>query len=317
MLAHALRRFQPFGNLDAQLLARLAQQARVLTLAADRWLVRPGRSLPGSYYLLRGRVRSYRPDAEIDARDERARQPIVPGPAAIKTLVTSSVLALEPRAAQLVAEQELFAGDSRPLQRLVPEPLPGGWEHRFVTHQVVTLLGPQQWQVLLRHMRAQRFATGQAVVEQGQRATDFFVLGAGRAEVVRDGRCVARLEPGDFFGEEALVLGAERNATVTMTAVGTVMGLSGEAFLEQFLAVLLTRFCAHQTRETLRVGSERRPGIIALAELRQVARRLAQGRCYEVLARQPAEAVLGAFLLVQAGHCAAPAPAALASFTPR
>jgi CRP-like cAMP-binding protein len=45
-------------------------------------------------------------------------------------------------------------------------------------------------------------------------AYEFFVIEEGRAEVVRDGRRLAELGPGDFFGEIGLLVTGRRTASV-------------------------------------------------------------------------------------------------------
>jgi CRP/FNR family transcriptional regulator, cyclic AMP receptor protein len=73
-----------------------------------------------------------------------------------------------------------------------------------------------------RHLRrlAERadeveFAKGEVIVEAGARGGAFFVILSGQARVTKDGRTLARLGPGDFFGELALLDGGPRSATVT------------------------------------------------------------------------------------------------------
>jgi MFS family permease len=61
-------------------------------------------------------------------------------------------------------------------------------------------------------------APGDAVVEQGNRGERFYVVEAGSADVVRDGRAVETLRRGECFGEIALLRDCVRTATVTASA---------------------------------------------------------------------------------------------------
>ena len=55
---------------------------------------------------------------------------------------------------------------------------------------------------------------GKVLIRQGELAHEFFVILDGAADVIRDGRVVTVLGPGDFFGEIALVGPPFRTATV-------------------------------------------------------------------------------------------------------
>lgn len=56
---------------------------------------------------------------------------------------------------------------------------------------------------------------GRVLIRERQGAYEFFIVVEGQAEVSRDGRPVAVLGPGDFFGELALLDRGLRDATVT------------------------------------------------------------------------------------------------------
>jgi CRP-like cAMP-binding protein len=60
--------------------------------------------------------------------------------------------------------------------------------------------------------------SGTLLVEQGDAGLLFFVVLAGTASVVRNGRPVSSLGPGDHFGELALLDDGPRSASVTSTS---------------------------------------------------------------------------------------------------
>jgi CRP-like cAMP-binding protein len=58
------------------------------------------------------------------------------------------------------------------------------------------------------------FASGRAIVEEGEAGEALFVILRGTAVVRRAGRKVAALIPGDFFGELSALDGGPRTASV-------------------------------------------------------------------------------------------------------
>lgn len=67
---------------------------------------------------------------------------------------------------------------------------------------------------LAREADAVEFGPGRAIVEEGQSGEALFVILTGTARVVRAGRKVATLIPGDFFGELSALDGGPRTASV-------------------------------------------------------------------------------------------------------
>jgi CRP/FNR family cyclic AMP-dependent transcriptional regulator len=77
-------------------------------------------------------------------------------------------------------------------------------------------LSQRQLKRLGRDFKERRFRPGTSIVRQGHMSgVDFFVIAEGEASVSIDGREVARLGPGDHFGELALIGERVRSATVT------------------------------------------------------------------------------------------------------
>jgi NADH:quinone reductase (non-electrogenic) len=76
----------------------------------------------------------------------------------------------------------------------------------------------------------EHFEPGQEVFEQGDVGDRVYVVLSGAAEVVRDGQRVAQLARGDYFGEMAVLGGAQRNATVRCVEPMDVLALPQREF---------------------------------------------------------------------------------------
>jgi CRP-like cAMP-binding protein len=81
----------------------------------------------------------------------------------------------------------------------------------------------------------QKFATwvsevsvpaGKHLAEEGEYAYDLFIIKDGSAEVIQDGKAVAELGPGEFFGEMGVLEKARRNATVVAKTPMTLLTLT-------------------------------------------------------------------------------------------
>ena len=67
---------------------------------------------------------------------------------------------------------------------------------------------------------------GQHLADEGEYAYDLFVIQDGTAEVTQDGKAVAELGAGQFFGEMGVLEKAPRNATVVAKTPMTLLTLS-------------------------------------------------------------------------------------------
>lgn len=87
-----------------------------------------------------------------------------------------------------------------------------------------------QVQVLNQHERV--FGLGDLVFDEGDVGEVLFVIQAGEIELTRQGpagrRVVARLGPGEFFGEMSVVIGEHRSARAVAVKPTRLLELDGE-----------------------------------------------------------------------------------------
>lgn len=118
--------------------------------------------------------------------------------------------------------------------------------------------------VVARHIDVAQAGVGVELVTQGEIGEVLYILLDGEARVDRDGVPVGVVQPGDYFGELALLDPAPRAATVTTTEPSVVAALSLRMFklllrsLPSISAELLADL-AHRARELGGDRSDRGP----------------------------------------------------------
>jgi CRP/FNR family cyclic AMP-dependent transcriptional regulator len=97
-------------------------------------------------------------------------------------------------------------------------------------------------------------AAGQPVVTEGSPGHEFYLILDGSAVVRRNGRKVATLGPGDYFGELALLDGGIRSASVTAESELKVLVIAQREFFSVLdgvpaVTVKILANMAHRLRE--------------------------------------------------------------------
>jgi CRP-like cAMP-binding protein len=85
-------------------------------------------------------------------------------------------------------------------------------------------------QRLARSFKERIFESGHAVAEEGKGGAGFFVIESGEATVSVRGEERAKLGPGDYFGEIALIDDGSRSATITADSDLHCYGLTSWEF---------------------------------------------------------------------------------------
>lgn len=91
-------------------------------------------------------------------------------------------------------------------------------------------LTPDQIDALTARLTCEAFAEDAVVVQEGGRDRTLYLVLEGEAEASRGGVVVARMLPGEYFGELGLLVDAPRAATVTATAPLLVATLALDAY---------------------------------------------------------------------------------------
>ena len=121
------------------------------------------------------------------------------------------------------------------------------WMTRMLQSEAFMKIPPAMIQSLLMKMRSVEMNAGDTVIRQGDEGEYFVTIQQGRCAVTRrdaedsDEQLLAELTEGDSFGEDSLVSGTKRNATVSMLTDGVVMRLAKEDFVALLQEPLVNR----------------------------------------------------------------------------
>ena len=228
-----------------------------------------------------------------------------------------------PPPAQAVSRAESTPGPNQvsltgPAGEVSPEPgrpPRRDWVARMRHIMAFRNMPPANVKALLERMERVRVRPGEVVVQQGDEGDYYYVLTDGKARVTRTVE-LAELEAGATFGEEALISGGERNATVTMETPGVVMRLAKSDFDELLKEPLIDWVSPEEARQLVAEGAywldvrhareyqhQRLPSAIniPLHELRSRIGELDKTRRYVCYCKTGRRSSAAAFLLTQNG----------------
>lgn len=163
---------------------------------------------------------------------------------------------------------------------------------------------------------------GEVIIRQGEVGDSFYIIRNGRCRVVGyksvmdDTVEIATLGPGDSFGEEALIRGTPRNATIEMMSDGFIARLDKEDFVKLVQTELLRSVKPEEARGLVANGAElidvrsatdnanysiRGSRNIPLDFLRKARRAFDPRKLHITCSDQEIESAVAAFVLAQQG----------------
>ena len=237
-----LKTFSPLDGLKAENLYALARKTQVRTLEAGRLLFKEGDNDKRTFYLVSGAVDLRADDRTmgvIRAGSPEARTALAPGLPRKFTARASSDIEYIMIDSDLL--DVLLTWDQTgqyEVAELHGDGLGAGgdWMTTLLQTKAFHRIPPANIQAIFMRMQRINYHAGDIVIKQGTEGDYFYVVVSGKCVVTREtplnkeGIKLAELNPGDSFGEEALIAEAKRNATVTMATDGALMRLGKQDF---------------------------------------------------------------------------------------
>jgi CRP-like cAMP-binding protein len=265
-----LKSLVPPGPLTEQSFEEVTRNAVIETLAAGRTLFRAGDLDRKAVYLLAGEVELLddRGGRErVRAGTDAARYPLAneqPRAVTARARTEISVTRFDSDLLDVYLTWDQVGGievSELVAEATVPAVEEGAdWMTRLLRSRLLMRIPPANIQRLFMRLEEVTCRAGEAVVRQGEEGDFYYIVSRGRCRVTRTsttGREVtlAELTQGDAFGEEALLAGQRRNATVTMLSDGSLMRLSKSDFEELLKAPLQKEVDFEQARALIRAGA--------------------------------------------------------------
>lgn len=323
MAPEKLAHFIPFDTLTSGGLHKAADAAAIRAFEPGDVLFRQGEDDAAVYYLVEGEVTLTTTEAgvplSIKAGSETARHPLA---------------RLKPRRYKGVAKGpvKVVVIDDDFLDNLITADQTAAYEVAEIDGEdpewMFRLLTPPAFQRVPSHNLAALFArlepvevkAGQQVIREGDPGDYYYLIKQGQAQVRRrhgdKENVLAEIDIGDGFGEEALLSGDPRNASVVMLSDGILMRLSKADFDHILREPLVHWVDFRQAGELIKAGAglldvrledEFRAHTLAGAHnlplylLRFKARALDTRRKYVLFCQTDRRACAAAFLLTQRG----------------
>ncbi len=336
-----LRAFEPLSSLSDARLQEFADLCHMETIGAglDPFRIRPAAEQMS--YLVSGQLQVHFASGGLEtviggtatARVALARAEPITHAKALTDIemirIDRDLLDIMMTWDQLAAFDATRTGRFKTVSAQAPavDPIPDNWNvmsgvfsmRNLRTGAFAHMPSPHIGELLNRFSRLEVKAA-QVMIREGEEGDYYYVIESGRAQVTRQVGGVtvtlADLKNGDAFGEEALVLEAKRNATVTMNLDGVVLRLAKQDFIELLKEPLLNKVQAAEAESKVAAGAQwldvrypaeyqydRMQGAInvPLAEIRNAFGVLDKSRSYVVYCQSGRRSAAAAFLLAHRG----------------
>jgi len=331
-----LKQYEPIASLSTERLEELITLVSFDSPGIGVSFFREGDIDNQTVYLVEGDIQISSSDGSmnrvISSRDREARFPLVDGQprqATATALTRARVIRIENSildymmmwdqmavSENVMAQPEQLAPPASEMQAADTAETSRSWIRKVRHIMAFESMPPANIKQLLEKMQPVDVKAGEIIVEQGGAGDYYYVLTEGKARVTRTVE-LASLEAGNSFGEEALLSGGKRNASVTMMTNGQVMRLAKEDFDALLKEPLLARLSPDEARVRVARGAHwldvrharefhhsRMPKAmnIPLHELRMRLDELDQNVEYICYCTTGKRSSAAAFLLVQHGY---------------
>lgn len=314
------RQFVPLASLNPADRAELARASRDGTYQKGQVLFTRGEAAETTVFLVSGEVELFDGKATtvVKAGTPAAEHPIAQGAKRVATatcLKTADVLYVDRDRLDFLLTWSQTGGGNVEVQELEDDEA-SDWMTALLQSPAFFRIPPGNIAQIFAAMQPAEYKPGEPILRQGEAGDFYYVIRAGNVvvmdESVKPTRVIVKLGVGKVFGEEALVSGAPRNATVRALDAVSAMRLSAADFERLLRAPMLREVQPEDVPSDavlvdVRLPEEYRRGRLPdsvnlpLARLRDAAAELDNSRCYVVYCDSGRRSASAAYLLSERG----------------
>ncbi len=239
-IMEGLRTLVPISALPDDKFKQLADTLQIEELGSGKELFQEGDTDTRAVYLLTGKVVMLSGKSIVDTivgGTDHARYPLahhIPRQLTARSKSKVSFVRIDTQMLdRLLTSDSASSNDTYEVTDVLDDD--DDWMAQLLQAEALINLPPENIQAMFMQLEEVPLKAGNEVVREGEQGEYFYLLRAGKAKVMATDnsgktKVVAELGPGDSFGEEALISGGKRNATVTMLTDGILMRLEQENF---------------------------------------------------------------------------------------
>ena len=254
-----VRKLHPFDSISIGKVKEILKKSAVQNLPADRILFKRGDRDKWIIYLLSGSIELTQSDGTqqlIEGGTEIAQSSIsnnTPRIATARSQTDISILIIDRELLQL-----LLNHDDGGIEVGGIDEDDEDWMTRFLQSNAFLQLPAANIPALMMRLREESLTAGSVVIKENSPNDDmFYIIQEGSCLVTKTNQStgteitLAQLDYGAGFGEEALITGGVRGASVTMETDGIMMMLEKKDFLELLVEPLIHRVQHEELEEFL------------------------------------------------------------------
>ena len=237
-----IAKLYPLDSLRPENLEQIALEAEQSDVGKNTVLFKAGDADDHTLYVLAGQVRGDYPDGKVKHTDGGSIQGRYPlgdlQPRRFTATVESpsaSVVKIDRRFMEKVITWDQLSRAEN-FKQYDPDVKGNRWVYRLLQNRALHKMPTGNIERMFQRFEEIVVKADDVIIREGDAADFFYVIKDGTAAVSKrtdaGEAVVAYLVRGDTFGEDALLTGLTRNATVTMKTAGRLMRLSSKDFSE-------------------------------------------------------------------------------------